>query len=78
LADTARRYERLFEQIVRAGVARRRFRADCHPAQAAFATLAVANAMGLRAHRHGAPLPPATARWIADMALTGLLRAAKS
>jgi hypothetical protein len=34
--------------------------------------------MGLRAHRHGAPLPPATARWIADMALTGLLRAAKS
>ena len=74
LADTARRYERLFEQIVRAGVARGRFRADCHPAQAAFATLAVANAMGLRAHRHGAALPPATARWIAEMALSGLLR----
>ena len=74
LADTARRYERLFEQIIRAGVARRRFRADCSPAQAAFATLAVANAMSLRAHRHGAALPPATARWIADMALTGLLR----
>lgn len=75
LADTARRYERLFEQIIRAGVARRRFRADCNPAQAAFAALAIANAMSLRAHRHGVSLPPATARWIADMTLTGLLRA---
>jgi len=74
LVDTARRYERLFEQIFRAGVARGRFRADCNPAQAAFATLAVANAFGLRAHRRGAPLPPGTARWIADMALAGLLR----
>lgn len=74
LADTARRYERQFEQIIHAGVARRRFRADCNPAQAAFATLAVANAMGLRAHRHGASLPPATARWIADMTLKGLQR----
>lgn len=72
LADTARRYERLFEQIFRAGVARRRFRADCNPAQAAFATLAIANAMSLRAHRQGAALPPGTARWIADLALEGL------
>lgn len=78
LADTARRYERLFEQIIRAGVARRCFRADCNPAQAAFATLAVANAVGLRAHRHHAPLSPATARWIADLALTGLQRAPKT
>jgi AcrR family transcriptional regulator len=76
LADTARRYERLFEQIFRAGVARRRFRADCNPAQAAFATLAIANAMSLRAHRRGAALPPGTARWIADLALDGLGRRA--
>jgi AcrR family transcriptional regulator len=78
LADTARRYERLFEQIVRAGVARRRFRADCNPAQAAFAALAIANAMGLRAHRHGAALPPGTERWIADLVLGGLVRGGKS
>ncbi len=78
LADTARRYERLFEQIIRAGVARRCFRADCNPPQAAFATLAVANAVGLRAHRHHAPLPPATARWIADFALNGLQRGPKT
>jgi AcrR family transcriptional regulator len=78
LADTARRYERLFEQIIRAGVARRRFRADCNPARAAFAILAVANAIGLRAHRHGAALAPSTARWIAAMTLHGLLRASKS
>lgn len=78
LADTARRYERLFEQIIRAGVARRRFRPDCNPAQAAFAMLAVANAMSLRAHRHGTTLPPAAARWIADLALTGLVRPSAS
>ncbi len=72
LADTARRYERLFEQIFRAGVARRSFRSDCNPAQAAFATLAIANAFGLRAHRRATPLPPGTARWIADLALAGL------
>jgi TetR/AcrR family transcriptional regulator len=72
LADSARRYERLFEQIIRAGVSRRRFRADCNPAQAAFTTLVVANAFGLRAHRRGAPLPPGTARWIADTVLDGL------
>ena len=78
LADTARRYERLFEQIIRAGVARRRFRADCNPAQAAFATLAVANAMGLRAHRHGAALPASAARWIADFALAGIARDVKA
>ena len=74
LADTARRYEGLFEQIFRAGVARRRFRADCNPAQAAFATLVIANAMSLRAHRRGAALPPGTARWIAELALQGLGR----
>ncbi|MFO0988692.1 MAG: TetR family transcriptional regulator [Alphaproteobacteria bacterium] len=78
LADTARRYERLFEQIIRTGVARRRFRADCQPAQAAFAALAVANAIGLRAHRRGAPLPPSAARWIADLALVGLTQPAAS
>ncbi len=72
LADTARRYERLFEQIFRAGVARGSFRSDCNPAQAAFATLAIANAFGLRAHRRATPLPPGTARWIADLALAGL------
>ncbi len=72
LADTARRYERLFEQIFRTGVARGRFRADCNPAQAAFGTLAIANAFGLRAQRRGAPLPPGTARWIADLVLDGL------
>lgn len=72
LADTARRYERLFEQIFRAGVARGRFRRDCNPAHAAFATLAVANAFGLRAHRRGTPLPPGAARWIADLTLEGL------
>jgi AcrR family transcriptional regulator len=78
LADTARRYERLFEQIIRAGVTRRRFRPDCNPGQAAFAALAVANAMSLRAHRHGAALPPGTARWIADLALDGIVRETKS
>jgi len=72
LADTARRYERLFEQIFRAGVARGSFRADCNPAQAAFAMLAVANAFALRAHRRGAPLPPGTAPWIADTVIGGL------
>jgi AcrR family transcriptional regulator len=72
LADTARRYERLFEQIIRAGVAEGSFRADCNPAQAAFATLAVANAFGLRAQRHGTPLPPGAARWIAEAMLGGL------
>jgi TetR/AcrR family transcriptional regulator, cholesterol catabolism regulator len=77
LADTARRYERLFEQMVRAGMARGRFRRDCNPAQAAFATLAVANAVALRAHRHGTPLPPGTARWIADLTLEGLIARGK-
>jgi AcrR family transcriptional regulator len=77
LADTARRYERLFEVIFRAGLARGRFRSDCNPAQAAFATLAVANAFGLRAQRRGTPLPPGTARWIADLALAGLGGAGK-
>jgi AcrR family transcriptional regulator len=72
LADTARRYERLFEQIFRAGVAKGRFRRDCNPAQAAFAVLAAANAFGLRAHRRGTALPPGAARWIADLTLTGL------
>ena len=78
LTDTARRYERLFEQIIRAGVARRRFRPDCQPAQAAFAALAVANAIGLRAHRRGTLLPASTARWIAELVLNGLLQPAKS
>jgi hypothetical protein len=72
LADTARRYERLFEHLFRAGAARGSFRADCNPAQAAFATLAVANAFALRAHRRATPLPHGTARWIADAVLDGL------
>lgn len=78
LADTARRYERLFEQIFRAGVAKGRFRRDCSPAQAAFAMLAAANAFGLRAHSRGTALPPGTARWIADLTLTGLAPAANT
>ncbi len=72
LADTACRYERLFEHLFRAGAARGSFRADCNPAQAAFATLAVANAFALRAHRRATPLPHGTARWIADAVLDGL------
>ena len=75
LAETAHRYEALFERIFREGVAARVFRADCRPAQAAFATLAIINAFGLRAPR-GRPAPRRSAaaelaRWLADMMVAG-------
>lgn len=72
LAETARRYERLFEAIFRQGVARGCVRADCRPAHTAFATLAMINAFSLQAQRQRRPLPPGTARWIADLVLGGV------
>ncbi|MCW5773486.1 MAG: TetR family transcriptional regulator [Rhodospirillaceae bacterium] len=72
LADTARRYESLFEAIVSEGVAAGRFRADCDPARTGFAILAAINAFALGAHHAHRALDPGLGAWIAALMLPGL------
>lgn len=76
LAETARRYEALFEAILRDGVETGRFRGTCDPARTAFAVLAMINAFALRAHRARRAPAADLAAWVAELALAGVAREA--